>query len=39
MDKNILLLKDIDKYAIDDNPRGAENIKRGFKLYDLEMRI
>lgn len=35
MDKNILLLKDIDKYAIDDNPRGAENIKRGFKLYEF----
>lgn len=35
MDKNILLLKDIDKYAIDYNPRGAENIKRGFKLYEF----
>lgn len=35
MDKNILLLKGIDKYAIEDSPSKAKDIENRFKLYEF----
>lgn len=35
MDKNILLLKEQDKYDIEVNPSGTKDIVKGFKLYEF----